>query len=246
MSGPGAEPPTGPTSPGSLEGEGTNPPLAPPTPRHSPPSPGRAHAFRESQERRRQESRESLGVVAVVIIIVLGVYTLATARPYTGSSGFNLPPPGPTISVDLGTPTVGSIGCIGGGTAYAERIPWNGSSQPVTTGDVNLRVYEIWDRDYITDPHADANATSKSLCEGTPPNPIALWYVVLAAPNGTNILTYTQANDWTSLVHGSTNIWIANGSALVLVTNSPLWNTGRGFQVYGFSNGSIVFGTIPL
>jgi len=246
VSRPGANPPPSTSAPAASGAESPGGPIPSTAPRRAPPSAGRAHAFRESQERHRQQNRESLGVVAVVIIIVLGVYTLATARPYTGSSSFALPPPGPTITVDLGTPTVGAVTCAGGGTAYAERIPWNGSSQPVTTGDVNLRVYEIWDRDYITDPHADANATTADLCAGIPPNPIALWYVVLAAPNGTNILTYTQANDWSSLTHGPTNIWIENDSSLILVTNMPLWNTGRGFQVYGFSSGSVVFGTLPL
>jgi len=207
---------------------------------------GRAHAFRESEARRREEVREQIGVVLVVVIIVLGVYTLLGAKPYTSSATIAPPPSGPTIHVTLGTPAVGSVACSGGGTAYTERIPWNGSTQPLTTGDINLRVYEIWDRDYITDPHAVANATTSNVCAGTPPNPIALWYVVMAAPNGTNILTYTQANDWTSLTPAPANQWIENGSALVLVTQMPLDNTGRGFQVYGYSAGSVVFGTLPL
>lgn len=182
----------------------------------------------------------------VVIIIVLGIYTLLTAHPYTGSSGSGPPPQGPTILVNLGTPTAGTVSCAGGGTAYTEYIPWIGSSRPITTGDVNLRVYEIWDRDYIADPNAVANATPTSVCAGVPPDPIALWYVVLAAPNGTNVLGYTQAQDWTSLSGGATNFIVPANSTLILVTQMSLYHTGRGFQVYGFSNNSVVFGTIPL
>jgi hypothetical protein len=207
---------------------------------------GRAHRFRERQMVRRSETQQQLGVVVVVVIIVLGIYTLLTAHPYSASGTNGQPPQGPTIFVNLGTPTAGTTPCLGGGTAYVERIPWVNSTEPLTTGDVNLRVYEIWDRDYIADPNAVANATPTSVCAGVPPDPIALWYVVLAAPNGTNVLTYTQAHVWRSLSGSPVNVPIEDRSTLVLVTQMSLYNAGRGFQVYGYSNDSVVFGAIPL
>jgi len=207
---------------------------------------GRAHAFRESQTRKRAAQRERIGVIVVVALIVLGFYTLATARPYTTSPGSNFPTPGPQINVYFGTPSTTTLTCAGGGTAYAERVPWANTSEPVTTGDINLRLYEIWDRDFISDPNVVANATPTNLCAGATPSPIALWYAVLASPNGTNLLTFTVANDWTALGHGAWNFVIENGSALFVIASSPLAGTGRGFAVYGYSGGSPIFGNIPL
>jgi hypothetical protein len=228
---------------------GGEPPGA--SPRAGSPAPpgtfdGRARSFREAQTRRRGELRERIGVVIVVLIIVLGVYTLLTAKPYTATPSSGFPIPGPTINVILGGPTVTQVPCGVGGSAYAEKIPFTGSSEPITTGDVNLRVYEIWDHDFIPDSKVVANATPSNLCGGSPPQSSFLWYAVLAAPNGTNLLTYTQDNDWTAISPGPTNFWIANGSALIMVTDASLAGSGRGFEVIGYSAGSPIFGTIPL
>jgi len=213
---------------------------------HPDPLEGRSRSFRERQARRKSARREHVGQLLVVVIIVLGIVTIVTARPQSSSSISGYPSPGPPIAVQFGTPSAGTLSCTGGGTAYTERIPWEGSTQQVTTGDVYVRVYEIWDGDYVGDPGAVANATPSNLCAGTPPDSNALWYVVLTAPNGTNLLTYTAASAWVSLTHEPWNIPIEGGFSLVLVTGESLAGTGRGFAVGGFANGSPINGAIPL
>lgn len=207
---------------------------------------GRAHSFRQEQAKRRSAWRERIVGFLVVAIFVVGVYVIVTVRTSAPSSGSGFPSPGPPVVVHLGTPSVSTLTCGAGGTAYAERITWMNSSQPITTGDVIPRVYEIWDGDIIGDPGAVANVTSSNLCAGAPPDPTALWYVVLAAPNGTNLLTYTAASDWTSVTHGPSNLWIENGSALILVTGTSLAGTGRGFAVVGNADGSPFTADVPL
>jgi len=182
----------------------------------------------------------------VVVIILLGVYTILTARPFASTSSEQLPGNGPPIVVHLGSPTESAVTCAAGGTAYAERIPWTNSTQPVTTGDLTVRVIEIWDGDYIGDPNANANVTPSNLCSGTPPDASAKWYVVLSAPNGTNLLTYTGGTGWVSVTHGDWNLPIENDSALTLVSYAALAGTGRGFSLDGAANGSLISGSIAL
>jgi hypothetical protein len=182
----------------------------------------------------------------VVAVIVLGVFVIVTARPGGSPSDYLPPSPGPTIAVNLGTPSVTSVTCGDGGTAYAERIPWTNSTQPVTTGDVNLRVYEIWDGDYYGDGGAVANVTSTNVCAGPPPTQTARWYAVLTGPNGTNLLTYTEAHPWVPVVPGPWNFEIENGSAIILVTNPSLAASGRGLAVFGFADGAPVLGAVVL
>jgi hypothetical protein len=209
---------------------------------------GRARAFRQEQTKRRTTRREHVVDVLLVIAIVVGAYVIVTEPPYSPNNGNTgvTTPSGPPIVVHFGTPTESSVTCGAGGTAYTESIPWTNSTRPVATGEVYVRVYEIWDGDYIPDPNVVANATPTNLCAGSPPDASALWYVVLAAPNGTNLLTYTQANAWTSVSQGATNLVIQNDSALILVTASSLAGTGRGFEVIGFVGGSQISGSVPL
>ncbi len=221
------------------------PPSSDPSPRPTRPH-GRAQTFRQEQARRRSLRWERAGELFVVVIIVLGVYTILTARPYGSTSSDQLPGIGPPIVVHLGSPAESSVTCTAGGTAYAERIPWTNSTQPVTTGDLSVRVTEIWDGDYIGDPHAVANVTPSNLCAGAPPDASAKWYVVLAAPNGTNLLTYTGGTGWVSVTHGDWNLGVENDSALILVWYAPLAGTGRGISLDGAANGSLISGSIAL
>jgi hypothetical protein len=205
----------------------------------------RAHAFRERETQRRSLRNERVGVVLVVVIILLGVYVIVSARPFTPSNN-PAPKPGPPITVQLGTPTIATIPCASGGSAYAERIPFLNSSQPFTTGDVNARLTEIWDGDFIPDPNVVANATPSTLCGGPPPDASSLWYVVLLAPNGTNLVTYTNAERWVSVVNGTSNLVIGNNSTFVLITYASYAGSGRGFAIVGYENGSLIHATIPL
>jgi len=206
---------------------------------------GRTRSFREAQAQRRNDRRERLGVFVVVVILVGALLTVATYHPF-GSSSYNFPPPGPNIVVHLGTSSTGEVACGLGGTAYTERIPWINSTRPLTSGEVYLRLYEIGDGDVIGDPMAVANATPTDPCGGAPPDAGALWYLVLAAPSGTNLLTFTVDGGWASVAPGPSNIPIENASALILVTNESLAGTGRGLGVYGFVNDTPVTGSTLL
>jgi len=210
-----------------------------------PPPPGRAHAFRERETQRRNLRNERVGVLLVVLIVVLGVYVIVSARPFAPS---NSPPPGPgaPIIVQLGTPTISTVHCSSGGSAYAERIPFVNSSASFLSGDVNARVTEIWDGDFIPDPNVVANATPGLLCGGPPPDSSTRWYAVLQAPNGTNLLTYTAADRWVSVTNGSANIPIEPSSTFVVISYESWAGSGRGFALAGYANGSLIRATIPL
>jgi len=210
-------------------------------------SDGRARAFREREAERRKLRRDRVGAVLVVVIILLGVYAIAAARPYNPSNQSSQPKPGPPILVTLGTPILRQITCSSGASAYAERIPWNGSTATVTTGDVAVHLYEVIDGDFIPDIQIIANATPTNPCAGAPPPAMNwLWYVVLSAPNGTNILAYDVTQGWTAIGGGTWNIPIENGSAVTVITGMSASQRGLGFAVVGFSNGSTIAGTVPL
>lgn len=206
---------------------------------------GRARSFRERQIDRRRSRRERAVDVLAVGIVLLAVYAVATARPYS-SPQTSVPKSGPSVGVNFGTPSVTTLACTAGGIAYAESIPWVGSSRPVNTGQVVVHVSEIWDGDYIPDSGAVANATPSNLCAGAAPASKTAWYVVLQAPNGTNLLTFTVAQEWVSLSHGTADILVENGSALILLTYQSLAGTGRGLSVVGEANGSVIRGVTPL
>jgi hypothetical protein len=209
-------------------------------------SAGRTRSFREGQAQRQSITRERLGVWLVVVILVAAVLTLALVHPSSSSNPYQFPPPAPTIAVHLGLPVTSSVACGSGATASTERIPWTGSTQPLSSGNIVVRLYEIADGDVIGDPTAVANATPSSSCAGAPPDGPASWYVVLAAPGGTNLLTYTVDAGWSSVMHGPTNVTVENGSSLTLVTNESWAGTGRALGVYGFVNDTSVSGSVPL
>lgn len=184
--------------------------------------------------------------LVLVVVVVFGAYTVLAEPANSLLTGNGLPNVGPPVLVTFGTLSVAPVTCGSGGTAYAERIPWVNSTRPVTTGDVYVEVYAIFDGDIIGRANAVANATPSNLCSGAPPDPVALWYVVLEAPNGTNLFTYTPAGSWTSVTHGSNDVEIENGSTLVLVTSSSLAGTGRGLKVFGFVDDAPIMGAVAL
>ena len=207
---------------------------------------GRARAFRQRQEQQRTSRRTRLANLVMVGIIVAGAYLIYTERPGVLLTGAGTTRFGTAIVVQLGTPTVGTLPCTGGGTAAVERVPWVGSTKPVATGEVYVRVYEIWDGDVILDPNVVADATPSNACAGVPPSSALLWYLVLAAPNGTIELTYTQAGLWEPVTPGSANVTVANDSTLLLVTGASIAGTGRGLAILGFAGLSPISGSVPL
>ncbi len=211
---------------------------------------GRARAFRQDYVRRQTLRRNRVADVVLVALIVVGAYAIVTERPgyllSTLRSLESTPGPGPPVVVHFGTPSTGTVSCTAGGTAYTESVPWNSSTETLTTGEVFVRLYEVWDGDNIPDPNAVANATPSSLCAGTPPDATALWYIVFVAPDGTNLLTYTETGAWSSVTGGSTNLPIYDGSALVVVSYDSLAGTGRGLEVVGFAGSSPISGKVLL
>jgi len=216
----------------------------------SPSGPGRgARAFRKRQEEKRSELLDRAGVVIVLVILALGVIAIVTAQPYSPTGSALFPKPGPTITVQLGAAGSGSVTCGNGATGYLDRVPFLGSTQPITTGDVNLRVYEVWDGDNIPALGVVANVSPTSMCAGSPPavGPSTLdWYVVLTSPNGTILLSYTVAAGWTAIGSGSSNIVFPTGSELTVVTGTTIASTGRGLAVLGFAKGSPIQGSVTL
>ena len=200
-------------------------------------------------ERRAGRRLFAADFVLLAIAVVLAV-VIATELPGFLTPGYqsatSSTPVGSPIVVQFGTPSLRTVSCGAGGTAYVEAIPWANSSQPVSTGDVYLRVYEIWDGDMVSDPGAVANATPTSLCAGAPPSPTSIWYVVLSAPNGTNLLTYTQTGMWGAVTAGTGSLTFEPGMTVNLVSGASLAGTGRGLQVVGFSNYSTISGSVPL
>ena len=232
-----------------------NPPPTEPAPstRAGEPAPpgtfeGRARSFRENQVQRRSRRRELIGQVLVVAIILLGIYAIVSARPFVPSSGPGPPNPGPPISVNLTSPVIGQVTCGKGGTAYTEKVVWANSTAPVTTREVSPRVYELFDGDIVNDVGVTANVSSTSLCAGDPPSGGGLisWYVVLTAPNGTILLSYTFSQGWVSVTGGLSDIPIENGASMVVVTNPDIAGKGYGFAVVGEANGSSIHGSVPL
>lgn len=217
-----------------------------PTPATPSPPEGRAHAFREKQAQRRSVRRERIGQLLVVAVILLGVYAIVSARPFNPSSGSS-PQPGPPIKVTLGAPTTSTVSCGAGGTAYVERIPWLNASAAVTTGQVVVRVYELYDGDYVTDTGTVANVTHSSLCAGEVPGAtVHSWYAVLGSQNGTNLLSYSQTQGWVSPTQGPWVMPISNGTVAFLVSGVSMANMGLGFAVAGFANGAQISGSVPL
>jgi len=207
---------------------------------------GRARSFRESRTRERSLRRERVGQIVVVAIIILGIYAIVSAKPFNPSSNGGNPNPGPPIIVNFSAPVAGQVPCAGGGTGYTERLVWTNSSAPVTTGDVGILIKEP-DNDSVPDQGVVANATSSNVCAGSPPNAVTWsWYVVLAAPNGTNILTYTDDHGWTSVTHGPSNVPIEDGTTWVIVTGGPFYHRGFVFWLVGYANGSPIHRTVVL
>ena len=211
---------------------------------------GRARAFRQEYARRQTIRRDRVTNVVLVALIVVGAYAIVTEPPgYLLSTLRSLettPGPGPPVVVHFGTPSERTVTCTAGGTAYLESIPWNSSTETLATGEVYVRLYEIWDGDNIPDPGVVANATPSNVCAGGPPDASALWYLVFAAPNGTNQLTYTETNSWSSIAGGSSDLKIYDGSALVIVSYDSLAGTGRGLEVGGFAGSSSISGSVIL
>lgn len=208
---------------------------------------GRARAFRERQGERRSLRRERVGVLLVIVIILLGVYAIVSARPFNPASNPSTPTPGTPIQVSLANPVVGNVTCGNGAIGYTERIVVDGSTQPIITGDIAVHVYEILDGDFIPNYLAQPNITSTSVCAGAPPVTVKfLWYVALTAPNGTVLLSYTTVQGWKSIGGAPWNIPVENGTAFVVVTGSSIHYRGLGLAVVGFSGGSSISGSVPL
>lgn len=210
---------------------------------------GRARTFRLREAYRKSARTERTVNAVMAALIVVGAYAIVTERPgdlLPSHRTPGSPSPGPTIVVQFGTASEGPVSCAEGGTAHTESIPWSSSTEPVTTGEFYVRLYEIWDGDNIPDPGAAPAVTPSDLCSGTPPDASALWYVVLSAPNGTNLLTYTETQGWTSVTGGSTVLSIQDGSSLVVVSYDSLAETGRGLEVVGLVGSTEITGSVPL
>ncbi len=209
-------------------------------------SPGRAAAYRSRVAGRRRERLERTLEVAAVVVILVGVYAVLTARPVAPGSNPIVVPTGPPIRVQLGDPVTGSIACGAGGNATLQTVPWENATAPVTTGVIQIRVVQLGDGDVLGDNGVGANATPGSACAGSPPTPTQRWYGVLAGPNGTNLATFTFNQEWHSTSEAPWDVPVENGSLIRIVENPSLAGVGYGLQVVGFVDGSEISGLVSL
>lgn len=207
---------------------------------------GRTRSFRERQTKQRSLRRERIGQIVVVAIIVLGIYAIVSAKPFNPFSTPGNSTPAPPVTINFSAPVGGQVPCGGGGTGYTDRIVWMNSSAAISTGDVYFLIKEP-DGDLVPDQGVVVNVTSSNVCAGVPPNSVTWsWYVVLVAPNGTNLLTYTSDHGWASVAHEPLYIQIQDGAALVVVTGGPFYHRGFTFWVEGSLNGAPIHETIVL
>jgi hypothetical protein len=207
--------------------------------------PGRAREFRRVRSERRRARLVILEDVIVAGILALAVYTVLTARPVSPTST-NPFASGPPIHVAFGTPSVGLVSCAGGVTAYAERVPWVNSSQPLLTVDVDLHVYQLGDGDIVADSGVVPNVTATNVCAGPPPTTYQRWYIVLQDTNGTNLLAYTFSQRWEHVTANINTTMIQDDDSIIIVENPLLAGVGYGLRVVGFSSGSPISGSTPI
>ncbi|HTT73111.1 MAG TPA: hypothetical protein VMG99_03040 [Thermoplasmata archaeon] len=215
-------------------------------PREEPPRP-RASEFRADRTNRRQRRAELVLTIVAVAAIATGAVWLVFGPPVLpGSSAPGGSPNAPPIHVNFGAPVASSVPCGGGGNVTVERIPWINTTEPITTGEAELRLMEIYDGDYLSDPGAAPNVNASSVCTGAVPNPSARWYAVLQGSNGTNVLSYTVPGGWATVSGGDWNLPIPDGDSLVVVENPSLVASGFAISVVGFANGSPITGSVVL
>ena len=125
------------------------------------------------------------------------------------------------------------------------------ASAAVSSGNLGIRLYEIWDGDWLWGSNVVPDANATSVCAAAPPGGgITAWYAVLAAPNGTNLLTYASGSmargAWAAVDGGPWNRSVTNGSSLIIVTVPEIHDTGRGLSLFGFENGGPISGCVTL
>jgi hypothetical protein len=221
-------------------------PLPRPAHRPAPPRVG-AQEFRTTRAEHRRDRTDSMVAAVAVVVLVVAAYAVLTARPVAPGTG---PPDAnsdaPAIVVRLGTPLAAVVNCTGGGNVTTERVPWINESQPITTGDADPRITELFDGDFVSDPHAAANVNATSVCTGSVPDPTSRWYAALESPNGTNVLSYTVAGGWQTVGGGAWNVLIPDGSNLTIVENPSLVQIGYSLNIIGFANGAAITGAVTL
>lgn len=181
--------------------------------------------------------------MVVFALLFLGVvnfvayYALNAPGPTSGGGSVNSAPGGPTDSVTLGTPSLHSAVCGNGATVTTESVTWVGADVTPTTGQVYLEVVELLDGDVDGGSAPVPTVTNSSVCGGSPLAVNPSWYVVLQAPAGANIASYSYPTGWVILDPASGTPPISNGSTLVLVSDPPLAGTSFALCAMGGIDG---------
>jgi len=217
----------------------------PEPPSHRANADGPAASFRTGRGRSVARRRRVAGGIAAALIAATVVFLVlhsqpapaptATGSPGGGSDGGG--GPSSKVSVTLGTPDAGTTVCGSGGSSPSERIPWLGSSVPISTAELNLLVVELADGDILPGIAGAPGVTSTDPCEGNPPGPSYHWYLVLSDPSGANVAYYTLPMGWVTLAGGAANLTVANGSSFLLLISPSVAGIGYGLALQGFVDG---------
>lgn len=174
-------------------------------------------------------------MAGVAIVLAAGTFVALVVSPGGRLSLGGGPPPPSTggITVDLGGPILATATCADGETTSMEAVPWLSASPALSTAVIYLEVVELVDGDIDGGPTPYPTVTTDSLCGAPLATPWVSWYAVLQDPAGANVAFYSYSQGWVDLGHSAQPTPIANGSALVLVSDPSFASRSFGFCVVG-------------
>jgi hypothetical protein len=176
-----------------------------------------------------------------IAVLSIGIYVNALATGPAHSIG-----PAPVV-VDLGPPTVGRASCGNGTMLYTEVIPWDRSSETLTTSQIYVKLVELIDGDYIGGRDPPGTVTPTSLCAADPPSGAFDWYLVVGAPQqGPYESVFCYALGWGVVGGASLSAPIPPGSSLTLVSVRSFSNNGYALAIVGAVGGPTVEGAVTL
>lgn len=141
--------------------------------------------------------------------------------------------PTKTITVTFGTTAQRTVTCGDGQTFPAEFVPWQGSSQGLSTSQVFFELVELIDGDIDGGPGPVPSVTGSLVCAGAPPHTYDAWYVVLQNPVGANIAYFTYSAGWVMLEPHQLSVPIQNDSTLVFLSDPNVSGLSFGLCVLG-------------
>jgi len=182
---------------------------------------------------------EAIVFVAIVVVIYLATAPKPATQTPTTPGGGLLPS---QVQVVLSQPILGHVGCGTPRNFSTEALRINSTTAPLTTKLITLTVVELGDGDFINSVSTAPEVNSSSVCLSTPPVGGISWYVVLVAPSGANIASFTYSQGWAPVSGATVPAPFTNGSALCFVFAQSVAGLGYGVYVQGVEGGPLVTG----